>query len=185
MVWCLPTLAKISAVWQHGLLFSQGSNVGVHTWFADQCNYRDVLLLSGRACTARQSMEELARNRNKWWHINISHVPLKLMVWAGSTWDVQEGSTFACHRCCVAADQACKKMSNVGMFLFLMQILPLLSDLPCCISLGLLAPVCAAVKRGCQRDVTTLSPKVPGRAPLTAASGTNSQQIPNSKKKKD
>lgn len=68
-IWCLTTLAKISAVWQHGLLFNQHSNVGVRTWFAEQCHYHDVLLLSGRACTAKAESGRTwvtPRNRNKW-----------------------------------------------------------------------------------------------------------------------
>lgn len=61
----------------------------------------------------------------------------------------------ACSRCCVECDQACKKMSNVGMFLFLMQMLPL----------SLLCPAAShfffwlqfARRQSC-RDVTMLLP---------------------------
>lgn len=72
-------------------------------------------------------------------------------------------SAFLSHHSCVAGDQACKKMSDVGMFLFLMQILPLICDPSCCISLCVLALAYAAVKQSCQGDLTGCDWVVPAR----------------------
>lgn len=72
-------------------------------------------------------------------------------------------SAFLSHRSCVAGDQACKKMSDVGMFLFLMQISPLICDPSCCISLCILALAYAAVKQSCQGDLMGCDRVVPAR----------------------
>lgn len=56
---------------------------------------------------------------------------------------------------CVECDQPCKEKSNVGMFLFLMQILPL--SLLCPAASHFVFWLQFALRQSC-RDVTTLSP---------------------------